>query len=246
MHYGQAGELKNEAPYPRPAAQSREKFFSFSGAPIAKDPEKAFEKIASAIAPEKAFDEFDIDSNRVPVSSLQEQTFDLLNPEPKVAIAPSEKVGPGEYHPGYCKQMYDFFNREKYRTITEEYTYKSGYVETKNKKVPNAPPEFSEFARSIGVTKRTLEKWRREHPEFAEAYDSCADLYEEFLVHHGLLGNYGAIFGKFVAVNRTRMKDKQETTTRVIDMRKVLDDIASGKLKPGGQLEALPGDGDDF
>lgn len=226
MHYGQAGELKNEAPYPRPVAKGRGIGFSFTGAPIANLSEKAFGLVDNP--------------------TISGATFDLLNPEPKAVSVASEVVGKGEYHPGYCKQMFDYFNRDKYRTITEEYTYKSGYVETKNKKVPNAPPEFSEFARSIGVTKRTLEKWRREHPEFAEAYESCADLYEEFLVHHGLLGNYGAIFGKFVAVNRTRMKDKQETTTRVIDMRKVLDDIASGKLKPGGQLEALPGDGDEF
>jgi len=176
-----------------------------------------------------------------PIDNLATRTFDILHPEPDMVAIPKkafvpEVVKKGEYHPGYCQEMLQFFDREKYRTISEEYVYKSGFIETKNKRVPNAPPEFSEFARRIGVSKSKLMSWRK-HPEFAEAYEICADIYEEFLVHHGLLGNYGAITMKFVAVNRTKMKDKQETTTRTIDLNEVLNQIAAGKVRPGGLLD---------
>lgn len=223
-----AANLETKAPPQGAGAKVAEKIFIGRGAPIAKDPDFPFAENNTTF-PE------------APTPSVSRETAVGVPRETKISPAPKnhlagEIVQPGEYRPEYCEQMIAFFDRDKYTTITETYSWRNGSVEERSKKVPNVPPEFSEFARTIGVTSATLKKWARQHPEFREAYETCKEIYEEFLVHHGLLGNYGAIFGKFVAVNRTKMKDKQIHENRIIDMRKVLDDIAAGKLLPGGAL----------
>lgn len=169
-----------------------------------------------------------------------------LNTEAPSPTAAGVIVQPGEYHPGYCDQMLAFFDRPKMRETIETFTYKSGAVDERVKYVPNTPPHFSEFARKIGVTTRTLKKWAKEHPDFREAYDQCQEIFEEFMIDNGLTGGYGAIAMKFVAVNRTKMRDKTEHTEKRVDMNRVLDDIAAGKALPGGRIDGDDSSGDDF
>lgn len=145
-------------------------------------------------------------------------------------------VKPGEYHPGYCAHIIAYFDKPKKREVWDTFTYKSGAESEKVRYVPNPPPMFSEYARSIGVSTRTLKKWGREHPEFQEALETCQEIFEEFIIENGLTGEYGAIAMKFVAVNKTRMRDKSEQTTKTVDMNKVLDQIAAGGIRPGGEL----------
>lgn len=148
-----------------------------------------------------------------------------------------EKVPPGEYHPEYCKKMLEYFDKPKMIEIKDQYTWKSGAVSEKSRFVPAPLPHFSYFARSIGVSTRQLKAWRRKHEEFREAWDQCQEIVDEFLIDNGLVGGYGPVAMKFVAVNRTNMKDKQVHETRSIDMNKVLDQIAEGKVRPGGLLD---------
>lgn len=143
----------------------------------------------------------------------------------------------GEYHPGYAEEMLRFFDKPKVEKIYDTYTWKSGAVTEKVREVPATPPHFSEFARKIGVTTRQLKKWARDHEDFREAYETCQEIFEEFLIDNGLTGSYGAIAMKFVAVNRTKMKDKVVTENVTLDINKVLDSIAAGNVKPGGQLD---------
>lgn len=49
-------------------------------------------------------------------------------------------------------------------------------------------PEFLEFALSIGVTRRTLTNWKKEHKEFEEAYALCNDIQQWYLERMGLSG----------------------------------------------------------
>lgn len=164
---------------------------------------------------------------------------------PSAEIVPAERVAPGEYHPGIIDQMFEFFDRPKMKEITDYYTWKSGAVSEKIRYVPNTPPHFSEFARKIGVTTRTLKRWASKYPEFRDAYEQCQEIFEEFLIDNGLTGSYGAIAMKFVAVNRSKMKDKVVQENQNVDINKVLDQIADGKVKPGGLLPE--GDsGDDY
>jgi hypothetical protein len=160
-----------------------------------------------------------------------------IESSPAEIPAISQVVGKGEYHPGYAEQMVRYFDKPKVKKIYDTYTWKSGAVSEKERFVPATPPHFSEFARSIGVTTRTLKRWAAQHEEFRDAYITCEEIYEEFLIENGLTGAYGAIAMKFVAVNKTKMKDKVVTENQHVDINKVLDQIAAGNLKPGGQLE---------
>lgn len=167
-----------------------------------------------------------------------------VQPAPPVVQAPetfSTVLKKGEYHPGYAEAMLQFFDKPKVKKIKDLYTWKSGAVTEKVREIPATPPHFSEFARSIGVTTRQLKKWARDHDDFREAYETCQEIFEEFLIDNGLTGNYGAIAMKFVAVNRTKMKDKVVTENVTLDINKVLDSIAAGNVKPGGQLD-MPND----
>ena len=177
-------------------------------------------------------------NNEFHVAPTQPLPPSKVTPSPEVSI---ETVKPGEYHPGYCDQIIRYFDRPKTKKIYDSYTWKSGAVSEKERFVPNTPPHFSEFARSIGVTTRTLSKWCRENPEFRDAYQVCQEIFEEFLIDNGLVGSYGAVAMKFVAVNRSKMKDKQVHENQNIDLNKVLDAIADGKVRPGGIME-LPGE----
>lgn len=49
-------------------------------------------------------------------------------------------------------------------------------------------PEFLEFALEIGVTSRTLNNWKSEYEEFAEAYALCNEIQEWYLERMGLMG----------------------------------------------------------
>lgn len=167
-----------------------------------------------------------------------------VQPAPPMVQAPetfSTVLKKGEYHPGYAEAMLQFFDKPKVQKIYDTYTWKSGAVTEKVREVPATPPHFSEFARSIGVTTRQLKKWARDHDDFREAYETCQEIFEEFLIDNGLTGSYGAIAMKFVAVNRTKMKDKVVTENVTLDINKVLDSIAAGNVKPGGQLD-MPND----
>ncbi len=164
-----------------------------------------------------------------------EESFGDFDEAPERVELPAV-IKAGEYHPGYCAHIVQYFDRPKKREVRDTFYYKSGNEAEKIRYVPNPPPMFSQYARSIGVSTKTLERWGNEHPEFGEALGTCQEIFEEFLVENGLTGEYGAIFAKFVAVNKTRMRDKTEQTTKTVDMNKVLDQIAAGAVRPGGEL----------
>lgn len=144
---------------------------------------------------------------------------------------------PGDYQPCYAEMMIAYFDQPKMREVIDTYTWKSGAVTEKKRELPRTPPHFSTFARSIGVSTRKLKLWARQYEEFGEAYQTCQEILEEFLIDNGLTGSYGAIAMKFVAVNRTKMKDKVVTENVTLDINKVLDKIAAGEVRPGGMLE---------
>lgn len=178
-----------------------------------------------------------------PVEKIPEKNSDPLLPPADFFPAPknipvvSEIVQPGDYYPGLAAEMVTYFDRPKVKEVLETFTYRSGAVDERIKYVPNTPPHFSEFARQHGTTHRKLKLWAKKYPAFREAYDTCQEIFEEFMIDNGLTGAYGAVAMKFVAVNRTKMRDKTESLSRTVNMNEVLDQVAAGKLLPGGRLE---------
>lgn len=149
---------------------------------------------------------------------------------PAVDISNCKVIKRVTYNPAFGPLMYEYFSsREKYREVTETFSWKSGEVEEKKKRTPNTPPHFSEFARSIGTTKTTLENWAKNHEDFAEYYNACVDIIQEFYIDNGVTGNYTGQFSIFAAKNTTKMRDVVETHNFTVDMKKVLNAIEKGK-----------------
>lgn len=219
---------QNEAPRATPSPFNADRAPISQGAPI-KSAAENHQPIAESFTSEHIDA---VSSNEFYIPQDQPETAAVLPNQP----ASIETVKRGEYHPGYIDQMYAYFDRPKNKEIIDTYTWKTGAVSEKIRYVPNTPPHFSEFARQIGVPTRRLKQWAQKYPEFRDAYEACQEILEEFLIDNGLVGSYGAIAMKFVAVNRSKMKDKVVQENQNVDLNKVLDQIAAGQVRPGGLL----------
>jgi len=135
------------------------------------------------------------------------------------------------YEEKYSVMMIEFFmEKPKQKTVTETFTWRNGEVDEKYKSIACAPPMFSEFARTIGVSERTLKAWAKKDKDFQEAYEVCQDIIQEFIVENGLSGQYPGQFTIFAAKNLTRMKDVQVNKNENYDMKSILDAIEKGSV----------------
>lgn len=117
---------------------------------------------------------------------------------------------PTKYKKEYCEQIIEFFSRPPYEEIEVRHHNKDGKVyKTEIKRKPNDLPFLFEFAREIGVSDRTLERWAKRNSEFCRAYKEAKELQKAFLITNGLLGLYNPTFAIFTAKNITDMRDKK-------------------------------------
>lgn len=214
---------------------------------------------------------------RPPIAVYNETNFSIASPPPPTPISPepttksalnvatptpaapisgevvSVPSKPGRlagvpYKAEYAAQMLEYFESfEKTKIVHDQMVWKNGEVTEKEREIPNAPPQFSEFARKIKTTHRQLKAWCRLYPEFLEAYIACQEIFKEFLIANGLLGHYASTMTIFTAKNETDMKDKSIVDHRKWDMKKVLDMLERGedtnRLElPDGNNEEAYGD----
>ena len=59
-------------------------------------------------------------------------------------------------------------------------------------------PQLSKFARSIGVTLRTLENWMDKYPKFRDACEECGAIRNEYLIDGGLCERFNPSLVKFL------------------------------------------------
>lgn len=184
-------------------------------------------------------------SETVAKSPLNVVTRAPAAPTPGEVLSVSSKPGRlagVPYKSEYAAQMLEYFESfEKTRIVHDQMVWKNGEVAEKEREVPNAPPQFSEFARKIKTTHRQLKAWCRLYPEFLESYIACQEIFKEFLIANGLLGHYASTMTIFTAKNETDMKDKSIVDHRKWDMKKVLDMLERGE--DTNRLELPSGDG---
>jgi hypothetical protein len=70
-------------------------------------------------------------------------------------------------------------------------------------------PSFSKFARSIGVTLRDLDGYRR-HSEFDRAYQECSEIRRDYLIDNGLVKRFDSSFTKFLLTSEYGMGDDKD------------------------------------
>lgn len=174
------------------------------------------------------------DNKQLP--EFYETPTDLLSFEDRALVNPKDLakklLSKVEYSKSYGADMLEFFlAKQRYRITMDVHYRKDGEMMEKERHIPNSPPMFSEFGRTIGVSERTLKAWVKKYPEFAEAYEICQDIIQEFFVENGVKGDYASQFAIFAAKNLTKMKDVMVNKNENYDMKAVLDAIEKGILQ---------------
>ena len=80
-------------------------------------------------------------------------------------------------------------------------------------------PSFSKFARSIGTTKATIEKFRR-YKKFNEAYLECNEIRRDYLIDGALAKRLDSSFTKYlidIEYGDGDVGEKNEITLRVLE-----------------------------
>ena len=77
-----------------------------------------------------------------------------------------------------------------------------------------APPSFSKFARSIGITLADLESWRS-RKEFDKAYCECNEIRRDYLIDAALTKRYDSSFVKFLLSDEATGSDGAIDTVNI-------------------------------
>ncbi len=122
---------------------------------------------------------------------------------------------PTKYKVAHCQALIDFFDIEPWEE-REIPHYKNGEVVwTDIKLLPVRMPTLRKFAKSIKAGISTVYGWIDEkhdsyQQDFSEAFTCAKDIRKDWLIDLGLSGQTPPASFKFVAVNCTDMRDKQE------------------------------------
>lgn len=150
---------------------------------------------------------------------------------------------PTKYHDKIPALLLEHFNIPLYYKTTEQKMSASGAVEDIEVTRASDMPTFEGFAVKLMINTDTLHEWKSKYKEFSEAYRICKGIQKNFLMAHGLNGNYNSAFAKFIAVNCTDLVDtqhiKQESEVTVkdyglaFDLSKSPEEIAEDNKKRG-------------
>lgn len=124
---------------------------------------------------------------------------------------------PTKYKLEYAKQLIEYFDsQEPLREIDVNHFNPDGSIKWIDKKlVANRIPSLLKFAKSIKCGYRTIYDWiDKKHgsyqEEFSQAFTLCKQIRKELLIDMGMTGVSPPASFKFVAVNMTDMRDKQD------------------------------------
>lgn len=146
----------------------------------------------------------------------QEQASSEVADEVVEPPTPAERTGPGrptKYRAEFAEKILTFFNKEPFTEV--DVAQPSGLV--KRQRLPTDPPMLASFAKQIGVSVRTLNRWAVElddetgnvrHPEFAEAFARAREFLEALLVRGGVLGLYDPRVVQFALKNLAGWADQ--------------------------------------
>lgn len=120
-------------------------------------------------------------------------------------------ASPGKYKKEYAEKLVEYFSVPKMVTFWKRKYYKDGRVKEEEPiTTPPIYPTFEGFAKTIGVTSRTLLNWREKYPSFNDAYERALDMQKDILITNSLGGLYNGNFAKFIASSQFDMVEKSE------------------------------------
>jgi hypothetical protein len=70
------------------------------------------------------------------------------------------------------------------------------------------------FAKFLGVTRKTLNNWAKDHPEFLLALERIKEEQKERLIDSGLSGDYNSTIAKLVLSSDHDIRERSDHTTK--------------------------------
>lgn len=124
---------------------------------------------------------------------------------------------PTKYKTKYCQDIIDYFTTApKLRKIVKSAHFKNKKIIKEDYIYRGADlPTISKFAFKLKVNTETIYEWAKKHPQFSNALKITRDLYKDFLNDNALTDFYNPIYSKFVAINTTDMREKNETDINI-------------------------------
>ena len=100
---------------------------------------------------------------------------------------------PSEYDPSYCDKVDEYLQNASRENMHL--------------------PKVESFAIYLGVTKKTLYNWSKEHKEFLHALDKITTIQAERLIDDGIYGGkeVNATIVKLLLMNNHDMREKNDT-----------------------------------
>ena len=96
---------------------------------------------------------------------------------------------PTKYKKEYCDKIIKYFDVPPQRTEYRRTFYADGMLKSEEPVTkPAVFPTFQGFANLIGVNITTLHEWRRNYPEFSQAFARAKQIQESIEHHQGLKG----------------------------------------------------------
>lgn len=132
---------------------------------------------------------------------------------------------PTKYRPEFAQQILTYFDKQPYTEV--DVPQPSGLV--KRQRMATDPPMLSDFARSIGVSVKTLNRWavdinvetgNPKHPDFVEAYARAREMQESLIARGGLLHLYDPRVAQFALKNLAGWADQPARTSEVAPISK--------------------------
>jgi hypothetical protein len=140
----------------------------------------------------------------------------LISKKKKRKKAKRPNGRPTKYKEVYCQQLIDYFDIEPWDEREIKH-FKGGEVTwTDIKLIPVRLPTLRRWAKTINVGISTVYDWINKehksfHSKFSDAFIYAKECRKEILIDNGLAGLSPPASFKFVAVNMTDMRDKNET-----------------------------------
>lgn len=106
---------------------------------------------------------------------------------------------PSHYRPEYIPLMYAFFDRDPWEVVEDA-------KGTPRMMPKDKLPTMQRFARQIGYSTDTLQKWAEKFPEFGAAYAECKEMQKAFIMESGGLTLNGG-FAAFMLRCNHGMRD---------------------------------------
>lgn len=131
---------------------------------------------------------------------------------------------PTKYDKAYCEELVRYFSAPPQSCVYKKEYFQNGKLKSETPIVTAAEfPTFQGFASKIGVNIDTLYEWRKQHPEFSEAFTRAKLLQENIWLVNSMGDLYNAQFSKFFGINCMGYKEKQETAVSVDEVKVIID-----------------------